>query len=158
MRRVSSTLRNYFRFVKLLYLLRENVGGCTCLRIDLFIVSIIIIIEFVIAWVYLFSDLFSIFLGELLSLLVEFILLAHLVLDGRVVILPIEAKMALHVVQGCIREGLRKPMYILRRCRLVPFLSRNSSMLYCELIIYKECHIMKHNSNPRRVLSASSHY
>jgi len=64
--------------------------------------------------------------------------LAHLLLNRRVIISPVKTEMALHVVQRCINQGLRKPTYILRRWRLVPFLSKNVYMLYCELIIYKE--------------------
>jgi hypothetical protein len=83
-------------------------------------------------------DLFGVFLGELFALLVELVSLSHLILDGGVVILPVETEVALHVVQGWIGGGLRKPTYILRRCRLVPFLSRNISMLYCTLLLYNE--------------------
>jgi hypothetical protein len=101
----------------------------------------------------LILDLLSIFLGELMAFLVELVSLAHLVLNGWVIILPVEAKMALHVVQSCIGRGLRKPTYILRRCRLVPFLSRNISMLYCSLL-----YIMNQNAHARRVMTTNSHY
>jgi hypothetical protein len=49
--------------------------------------------------------------------------LAHLVLHGEVRALPVELELTAHVVQRWLRELVRKPMYILRRCTKEPLWS-----------------------------------
>lgn len=95
--------------------MRKNISRLILPRTFFLLIWYIIIVKLNIPRTKLILDLFSIFLCELFAFLVELVSLAYLVLNGWVIILPVEAKMALHVVQSCIGRGLRKPTYILRR-------------------------------------------
>lgn len=132
--------------------MRKNISWLIFAATFFLFICLIIIMKLNIPRTKLILYLLSIFLSELFTFLIELVSLAHLVLYGWVIILPVEAKMALHVVQSCIGRCLRKPTYILRRCKLVPFLSRNISMLYCSL------YIMNQDSHARRVVATNNHY
>lgn len=66
--------------------------------------------------VYSLIESIRVHLLDGLVLLFALVAEADLVLHREVAALPVELQLATHVVQSCIGEVKRRPMYIFRRC------------------------------------------
>jgi hypothetical protein len=122
---------DHFGAIKIFDLSSENIGFSDLIRR-------VVPIELVVPAVYFLIDNVSVLLPDLLIFEGELVFLAHLILNGWVIILPIEFEVALHVVQCLIGFEVRNPRYIFRLCTLVPFLSRNISILQFYYLLHDQ--------------------